>query len=132
MPIQPLWRHAPALFGSRAARGRLARRYAALLRRAADGAHLRDNALDFSCRDHGLVLSEVGLALVRDRLLEIGDDFAAVGIVLELLLRAREIQPQRLISSLVELVRVAIQVDADDFVHGYFPSCAMVALRPFQ
>ena len=34
--------------------------------------------------------------------------------------------------ALVDLVRVPVQIDADDFVHGYRPTCATVALMRFQ
>ena len=52
--------------------------------------------------------------------------------VMELLRSAGQVGAQRLVPALVELVGIAIQVDADDFLHGYFPSCVMVALRCFQ
>ena len=61
---------------------------------------------------------QVAGTLVGNGLLEVGQDLGAVRVVVELGLRATQIGADPLVGVLVELVRLAIQVDRDDFVHG--------------
>jgi hypothetical protein len=77
--------------------------------------------LQFGGRDDRLVRTEDLLAPVGDRLLQIADDLAAVGIPGERALRAGEIVKERVVAGFVDLVRVSVQIDADDFLHGYRP-----------
>jgi hypothetical protein len=118
--------------GFRGPAGRLAVAGAVHRRGSVDRSHLPDDLRDFGGRHHGLVRTEELLALVCDGLLEVRDDLGAVGVVRQRVFGAGEIFPQGVVSALVELIRVAIQVDADDFLHGYRPSCAIVVLRCFQ
>jgi hypothetical protein len=78
------------------------------------------------------VRAQIPLTLVGDGLLQIRDDLGAVGVLAERLLGPGEVLTQGVVARFVELVGVAIQVDADDFLHGYFPSFAIVALTCFQ
>ena len=97
-----------------------------------DRAHLRDDLRHFGGGDHRLVRAEIPLALVGDRLLEIRHDFGPIRVVLELPIRACQILAQGVVAAFLELIGVAVQIDADDFLHGYRPSCEMVAFRCFQ
>ncbi len=94
--------------------------------------HFGHDAIHLGRGDDGLVRSQIGAALVRNRLLEIRHDLGAIRIVRELPLGLGQVLAQGVVPALIELVRVAIQVDADDFLHGYFPSWVMVTLRCFQ
>ncbi len=76
--------------------------------------------------------AQVFLALVRDGLLEIRHDLGAIRIVFELPLGARQVFLQGDVAGFLELIGVAVQVDVDDFLHGYRPSCEIVVFRCFQ
>jgi hypothetical protein len=116
-PVQPFRRRISArrLFS---ARGRVAAVPGVLARRGVDRTHFGDNLLDLAGVDNRLVVAEELPAFVGNRLLEIRHDFRAVGIALELALCAREVLAERIVPAFVELVRVAIQVEADDFLHA--------------
>ena len=84
-----------------------------------DRPHLRDDLLDLAGGHHPFVRSEIAPALVRDRLFEICHDLGAVRIGGQRLAGARQVVAEQLVAAVVELIRVAIQVDADDFLHGF-------------
>lgn len=67
--------------------------------------------IHFAGRDDRLVRVQKALALLGDRLLEIGEDFLAIRVVAQLALRGLQIGDERVVSALVDLVRVAVQVD---------------------
>src|ERR1019366_3251652 len=72
------------------------------------------------------VHAEESAELVGDRLLDVRDDLVAVRIALQAAARRVEVGAQSVVCALLELVRVAVQVDDDYFVHwgrpcGYCP-----------
>ena len=67
--------------------------------------------------DNALARSEQPETLLRNRLLEISQYLRRVGIAGELCLRMREIAAQLLITLLIELERIAVEVDRDHLLH---------------
>jgi hypothetical protein len=104
----------------------------AFARRRIDRAHFRQDLFDFRRADDGLVRAEKPLALLANGLLEIRHDLREVGIRFELPFRAIEVGAQRVVPDLVDLVRIAVQIDDNDFMHDYLPSWPIVLLMCFQ
>ncbi len=99
---------------------------------AVHGTHLLNDPLHLGVAHDGLVLTEDAIALVGDGLLEIGNNLRLVRVVLQLDFGGIEVRAQRRERALFQLIRVAIQVDDDDFLHSYGPSCVIVALMASQ
>jgi hypothetical protein len=89
---------------------------------AVDRSHLLDDLVDLPVGDDRLVRGEIPAALLGDRLLEVRDDFGAVRIVFELTLRPVEVGDQSRLSSLFDLVRMAVQTDGNDLLHVIVPA----------
>ena len=85
-------------------------------------AHLAQNLFDLSRAHDVLVCAQKLIALLADGLLEIHEDLGPVGILAQLRLRPIQIRPQRVIADFFDLIRDAVEVRDDDFVHIGFPS----------
>ncbi len=86
---------------------------------AFDGPHLAQDLRDFLGSDHGLARAEEVIALLGNRLFEVGDDLAAPRIAAQLDLRALQISVQGVVAAFLDLIGVAVETDGDDLAHGY-------------
>ena len=95
--------------------GRVTRRHGSSI----DGSNLAQDLLDFRRRDNRFARPEKSQAFFRDRLLEVPNDLGLVRIAAELRVRMIEIGAECVVSALVELIRIAVEIDRDDFLHDY-------------
>ena len=79
---------------------------------------MSNGAIDFERRDDALMRREAGLAHLGNARLELGEELRAVRVVFQLRVVGVEIREERVVAVLFELVHVAVQVDADDSLHG--------------
>jgi hypothetical protein len=92
---------------------------------SAPGRDFSDDSIDFIRRDDRFVRRKVRLAELRDARFEFGDRLRALGVVFQLRVSGIEIREQRVVAILFELVRVSVEVDADDSLHAVSPSVAL-------
>ena len=97
--------------------GRLSRRAGV----AVDGTHLCDDLRKFRPRDDRLVWTQVTRAFLADGLLEVGDDFGAIGVGLQSPTRLLQVLRQERVGVLVELIRIAVETYGDDLLHDSAP-----------
>ena len=84
-------------------------------------AELADDAVDLRRGDHMLGRRHEYRAFLGYLVFEVCHLLHAVGVVLDQRLASVEKREQRVVAVLLELVRVAVQVDADDSLHGVLP-----------
>ncbi len=83
-----------------------------------DRSNLAQYLRDLRRRHDGLAGSEKPQALLRNRLLEVADNLGRIRIAAQLSLSVREVRAQCLVPLFIKLIRVAVEVNRDHFLHG--------------
>ena len=101
-----------------ASRGRAASRGGGVRVAGIDRSHLGEDAIDLAAGDDRLVRPEQAVALLGDGLLEIGEDLGTIRVVSEPDAGALEISDERVVAGFLDVIRAAVQVDGDHFLHA--------------